>query len=197
MDIFGTRSLHRASPAKTFARVARRIERSFPSPSRTDSATTSPWPRSPTTQTSRAASPRSGAPRPGRFYIRQADQAPVGCWEALHKRLPRDGIASIDEIARLDTVALVARYGKFGPPALPLRPRRGPLACRSGSTGQGHVLIDHPRRGPVRRRGLEPDPVAADRDRGAASEEGGPRRRVCHAKAQDHGFPDRDPRPPP
>ena len=57
MDLSGTESLHRASPAETLAVLARRVEERLPSPSPSGSAATSSWPRSPRAWTSRAALP--------------------------------------------------------------------------------------------------------------------------------------------
>jgi DNA polymerase-4 len=56
LDLTGTEAVHGGSPARTLAALARRINRTSASPSRSASATTSSWPRSRPTSTSRAAS---------------------------------------------------------------------------------------------------------------------------------------------
>ena len=114
MDLSGTRSLHRASPAETLARLAREIEREL-------SITVSIG----LGYNKFLAKIASDLDKPRGFAAIGRSEArsflagrPVGLlWgvgEALRKRLARDGITSIGELARLDEATLVARYGKIG-----------------------------------------------------------------------------------
>ena len=114
MDLSGTRSLHRASPAETLARLALEIERKL-------SITVSIG----LSYNKFLAKIASDLDKPRGFAVIGRDEArpflagkPVGLlWgvgEALQKRLARDGVTLIGELARLDEATLVARYGKIG-----------------------------------------------------------------------------------
>ena len=114
MDLSGTRSLHRASAAATLAALAGRIEEKL-------SITVSIG----LSYNKFLAKIASDLDKPRGFAVIGRTEArpflagkPVGLlWgvgEALQKRLARDGIASIGELAHLDEVTLVARYGKIG-----------------------------------------------------------------------------------
>ena len=114
MDLSGTRSLHRASPAETLTRLALEIERTL-------SITVSVG----LSYNKFLAKIASDLDKPRGFAVIGRAEArsflagkPVrllwGVGEALQKRLARDGIAQIGELARLDEATLVARYGKIG-----------------------------------------------------------------------------------
>ena len=114
MDLSGTRSLHRASSAETLARLAMEIERTL-------SITVSVG----LSYNKFLAKIASDLDKPRGFAVIGRAEArtflaakPVrllwGVGEALQKRLARDGITSIGELARLDEATLVARYGKIG-----------------------------------------------------------------------------------
>ena len=114
MDLSGTETLHRASPAKTLAGLARRVEEEL---SITVSIGLS-YNKFLAKIASDLDKPR-GFAAIGRAEARAflADR-PVGLlWgvgEAMRKRLARDGITVIGEFARFDEAELVGRYGKIG-----------------------------------------------------------------------------------
>ncbi len=114
MDLSGTESLHRGSPAETLARLARRVESEL-------SITVSIG----LSYNKFLAKIASDLDKPRGFAVLGRAEArsflagkPVGLlWgvgEAMRRRLARDGITRIGELARLDEGALVARYGKIG-----------------------------------------------------------------------------------
>ncbi len=114
MDLSGTGSLHRASPAETLARLALDIERTL-------SITVSVG----LSYNKFLAKIASDLDKPRGFAVIGRAEArsflagkPVGLlWgvgEALQNRLARDGITLIGELARLDEAVLVACYGKIG-----------------------------------------------------------------------------------
>ena len=114
MDLSGTESLHRASPAGTLAGLARRVEDEL-------SITVSIG----LSYNKFLAKIASDLDKPRGFAVIGRSEArsflagkPVGLlWgvgAALQKRLARDGITLIGEFARLDEAELVARYGKIG-----------------------------------------------------------------------------------
>ena len=114
MDLSGTESLHRASPAETLAALARRVEEEL-------SITVSIG----LSHNKFLAKIASDLDKPrgfaaiGRAEARAflADR-PVGLlWgvgKALQRRLAGDGIARIGELARIGEAELVARYGRIG-----------------------------------------------------------------------------------
>ena len=114
MDLSGTETLHSASPAKTLAGLARRVEEEL---SITVSIGLS-YNKFLAKIASDLDKPR-GFAAIGRAEARAflADR-PVGLlWgvgEAMRKRLARDGITVIGEFARFDEAELVGRYGKIG-----------------------------------------------------------------------------------
>ena len=114
MDLSGTRSLHRASPAATLAALARRVEREI-------SIAVSIG----LSYNKFLAKIASDLDKPRGFAVIGRAEArpflagkPVGLlWgvgDVLRNRLARDGIATIGQLARLDEAELVARYGKIG-----------------------------------------------------------------------------------
>ena len=114
MDLSGTQSLHRASPAATLAALARRVEEEL-------SITVSIG----LSYNKFLAKIASDLDKPRGFAVIGRAEArsflagkPVGLlWgvgPALQKRLTQDGITSIGELARLGEAELVARYGKIG-----------------------------------------------------------------------------------
>ena len=114
MDLSGTESLHRGSAAETLAKLARRVEDEL-------SITVSVG----LSYNKFLAKIASDLDKPRGFAAIGRAEArsflagkPVGLlWgvgEAMRKRLARDGITSIGELARLDETELVARYGKIG-----------------------------------------------------------------------------------
>ena len=114
MDLSGTRSLHRASPAGTLAELTLRVEEKL-------SITVSIG----LSYNKFLAKIASDLDKPRGFAVIGRAEArsflagrPVGLlWgvgEALRKRLADDGITLIGELARLDEATLVARYGKIG-----------------------------------------------------------------------------------
>ena len=116
MDLSGTQSLHRSSPAATLARLARRVEEEL-------SITVSIG----LSYNKFLAKIASDLDKPRGFAAIGRAEArsflagkPVGLlWgvgAAMQKRLARDGIGLIGELARLDEATLVARYGKIGRP---------------------------------------------------------------------------------
>ena len=114
MDLSGTQSLHRASPAGTLAALARRVEDEL---SITVSIGLS-YNRFLAKIASDLDKPRGFAVL-GRFEARSfLAGRPVGLlWgvgEAMQRRLGQDGIATIGELAGIDEAELVARYGRVG-----------------------------------------------------------------------------------
>ncbi len=114
MDLSGTEALHRASPAETLAGLARRIEEEL-------SITVSIG----LSYNKFLAKIASDLDKPRGFAVIGRAEAraflenrPVGLlWgvgEAMEKRLARDGIGAIGELARLGEAELVRRYGKIG-----------------------------------------------------------------------------------
>ncbi len=114
MDLSGTESLHRGSPAETLARLARRVEDEL-------SITVSIG----LSYNKFLAKIASDLDKPRGFAVLGRTGArsflagkPVGLlWgvgDAMRKRLARDGITRVGELARLDEGELVARYGKIG-----------------------------------------------------------------------------------
>ena len=114
MDLSGTESLHRASPAGTLAKLARRVEDEL-------SITVSIG----LSYNKFLAKIASDLDKPRGFAVIGRSEAraflagkPVGLlWgvgAAMRKRLERDGIKLIGELTRLDEAELVARYGKIG-----------------------------------------------------------------------------------
>ena len=114
MDLSGTESLHRASPARTLAALARRVEDAL-------SITVSIG----LSYNKFLAKIASDLDKPRGFAVIGRAEArtfladrPVGLlWgvgAAMQKRLARDGITRIGALARFDEATLVARYGKIG-----------------------------------------------------------------------------------
>ena len=114
MDLSGTESLHRASPAEALARLARRVEEAL-------SITVSIG----LSYNKFLAKIASDLDKPQGFAVIGRAEArsfladkPVGLlWgvgQAMQSRLARDGITRIGALARLDEATLVARYGKIG-----------------------------------------------------------------------------------
>ena len=114
MDLSGTQSLHRASPAATLAALARRVEEEL-------SITVSIG----LSYNKFLAKIASDLDKPRGFAVIGRAEArsflagkPVsllwGVGPALQRRLTQDGITSIGELARLGEAELVARYGKIG-----------------------------------------------------------------------------------
>ena len=114
MDLTGTQSLHRASPAEMLAKLARQVEAAL---SITVSIGLS-YNKFLAKIASDLDKPRGFAVI-GRMEAREfLANRPVGLlWgvgQALQDRLARDGITRIGELACLDEAGLVARYGKIG-----------------------------------------------------------------------------------
>ena len=114
MDLSGTQSLHRASPAATLAALARRVEEEL-------SITVSIG----LSYNKFLAKIASDLDKPRGFAVIGRAEArsflagkPVsllwGVGPALQRRLTQDGITSIGELARVGEAELVARYGKIG-----------------------------------------------------------------------------------
>ena len=114
MDLSGTESLHRASPAETLAALARRVEEEL-------SITVSIG----LGHNKFLAKIASDLDKPRGFAVIGRAEArafladrPVGLlWgvgKALQRRLTEDGIARIGELARIGEAELVARYGRIG-----------------------------------------------------------------------------------
>ena len=114
MDLSGTESLHRASAAETLTGLARRVEKEL-------SITVSIG----LIYNKFLAKIASDLDKPRGFAVIGRAEArsfladkPVGLlWgvgEAMRRRLGRDGITLIGELARLDEAEPVARYGKIG-----------------------------------------------------------------------------------
>ena len=123
MDLSGTESLHRASPAGTLAGLARRVEDEL-------SITVSIG----LSYNKFLAKIASDLDKPRGFAVIGCVEArsflagkPVGLlWgvgAAMRKRLARDGITLIGELARLDEAELVARYGSSIPLPKPVGSR--------------------------------------------------------------------------
>ena len=114
MDLSGTESLHRASPATTLAGLARQVEEEL-SIAVSIGLSYNKFLAKDRLGPRQAARLRRHRPvrGPG-LPRRQAGGSPVGVGAALQKRLERDGITLIGELARLDEAELVARYGKIG-----------------------------------------------------------------------------------
>ncbi len=114
MDLTGTQSLHRASPAQTLAELARQVEETL---SITVSIGLS-YNKFLAKIASDLDKPR-GFSVIGRAGAREFLAArPVGLlWgvgRTLQQRLAKDGITRIGELARINEAELVARYGKIG-----------------------------------------------------------------------------------
>ena len=114
MDLSGTQSLHRSSPAGTLAALARRVEDELGIAVSIGLS-----------YNKFLAKIASDLDKPRGFAVIGRAEAkdfladkPVrllwGVGEAMQKRLARDGIALIGELVRFDEAALVARYGKIG-----------------------------------------------------------------------------------
>ena len=114
MDLSGTQSLHRSSPAGTLAALARRVEDELGIAVSIGLS-----------YNKFLAKIASDLDKPRGFAVIGRAEAkdfladkPVrllwGVGEAMQKRLARDGIALIGELARFDEAALVSRYGKIG-----------------------------------------------------------------------------------
>ncbi len=114
MDLSGTETLHRGTPAEILARLARRVETEL-------SITVSIG----LSYNKFLAKIASDLDKPRGFAVIGRREAkdfladkPVrllwGVGEATRKRLARDGITLIGDLARLDETALTARYGKMG-----------------------------------------------------------------------------------
>ena len=114
MDLSGTQSLHRASAAETLAALARRVEDAL-------SITVSIG----LSYNKFLAKIASDLDKPRGFAVIGRAEArafladkPVGLlWgvgAAMQRRLARDGITLIGQLARLDEATLTARYGKIG-----------------------------------------------------------------------------------
>ena len=114
MDLAGTESLHRASPATTLAALARRVEEEL-------SITVSIG----LSYNKFLAKIASDWDKPRGFAVIGRAEAKVfladkpvsllwGVGKAMRERLGRDGIMRIGELARIDEAELVARYGKIG-----------------------------------------------------------------------------------
>ena len=187
MDLSGTEALHRASPAESLARLARRVEDEL-------SITVSIG----LSYNKFLAKIASDLDKPRGFAAIGRAEArsflagkPVGLlWgvgEAMRKRLARDGITVIGQLARIDEAELVARYGKIG--------RRLHLCAR----GEDDRPVDPEREAKSMSSEITLDEDLSDPDAlrpilwqlaetvGAAHEEGGDRRRRGHAQAQDRG----------
>ena len=114
MDLSGTQSLHRSSPAGTLAVLARRVEDEL--------GIAVSIGLSYNKFLSKIASdldkPRGfaviGRAEAKDFLADKPVRLLWGVGEAMQKRLARDGIALIGELARFDEAALVSRYGKIG-----------------------------------------------------------------------------------
>ena len=114
MDLSGTQSLHRSSPAGTLAALARRVEDEL--------GIAVSIGLSYNKFLSKIASdldkPRGfaviGRAEAKDFLADKPVRLLWGVGEAMQKRLARDGIALIGELARFDEAALVSRYGKIG-----------------------------------------------------------------------------------
>ena len=114
MDLSGTEALHRASPSETLAGLAHRVEEEL-------SITVSIG----LSYNKFLAKIASDLDKPRGFAVIGRAEAraflagkPVsllwGVGEAMEKRLARDGIGAIGDLARLGEAELVRRYGKIG-----------------------------------------------------------------------------------
>ena len=114
MDLAGTESLHRRSPATTLAVLARRVEKEL-------SITVSIG----LSYNKFLAKIASDLNKPRGFAVIGRAEARTflsdkpasllwGVGKVLQRRLARDGITTIGELARIGEAELVARYGKVG-----------------------------------------------------------------------------------
>ncbi len=114
MDLAGTESIHRASPAETLAVLARRVEKEL-------SITVSIG----LSYNKFLAKIASDLDKPRGFAVIGRADAPAfladkpvgllwGVGEAMRRRLANDGITLIGDLGRLDETELVARYGTIG-----------------------------------------------------------------------------------
>lgn len=114
MDLGGTEALHRCSPATTLAALSRRVEEEL--------SITASIGLSYNKFLAKIASDRD---KPRGFTVIGRAEArtflsdkPVsllwGVGKAMRRRLSRDGIRLVGELARIDEAELVARYGKIG-----------------------------------------------------------------------------------
>ena len=114
MDLSGTQSLHRSSPAGTLAALARRVEDELGIAVSIGLS----YNKFLAKIASDLDKPRGfaviGRPEAKDFLADKPVRLLWGVGEAMQKRLAQDGIALIGELARFDETALVARYGKIG-----------------------------------------------------------------------------------
>ena len=114
MDLAGTESVHRASPAKSLAGLARRVEKEL-------SITVSIG----LSYNKFLAKIASDLDKPRGFAVIGRADAPAfladkpvgllwGVGEAMRRRLANDGITLIGDLSCLDETELVARYGTIG-----------------------------------------------------------------------------------
>ncbi len=114
MDLAGTESVHRASPAKSLAGLARRVEKEL-------SITVSIG----LSYNKFLAKIASDLDKPRGFAVIGRADAPAfladkpvgllwGVGEAMRRRLANDGITLIGDLGCLDETELVARYGTIG-----------------------------------------------------------------------------------
>ena len=114
MDLGGTEALHRCSPATTLAALARRVEEEL--------SITASIGLSYNKFLAKIASDRDkprgftviGRAEAGTFLSDQPVSLLWGVGKAMRRRLSRDGITLVGELARIDEAELVARYGKIG-----------------------------------------------------------------------------------
>ncbi len=114
MDLGGTEALHRCSPATTLAALARRVEEEL--------SITASIGLSYNKFLAKIASDRDkprgftviGRAEAGTFLSDQPVSLLWGVGKAMRRRLSRDGITLVGELARIGEAELVARYGKIG-----------------------------------------------------------------------------------
>ena len=114
MDMSGTASLHRASPAQSLAALSRRVEE-------VHGITVSiglSYNKFLAKIASDLDKPRGfsviGRAEARSFLAEQPVTLLWGVGPAMQRRLAKDGITRIGELARLDEAALVTRYGRIG-----------------------------------------------------------------------------------
>ena len=192
LDLSGTERLHRASPAETLARLARRIEAGI-------GITVSIG----LSYNRFLAKIASGMDKPRGFFVIGRGDArrflagqPVtllwGVGEAMRKRLAADGIATIGDLQGMEEEIARAPLRRDGTAARAAF-ARSRFAPRGGRLrAQEPVRRDHVRRGPHPLRRSDEAPLAARREGLAAAQGGTDRRAHDHGQAQARRLPDPD-----
>ena len=190
LDLSGTERLHHGSPARTLARLAKRIEDEL--------GITVSIGLAPNKFLAKVASdlakPRGfsiiGRPRSSRLPGRQADLHHSG---HRHRRpgapCPRGRGARFATCAKSPSKTLFQALGRDVSAPRPPRPGRGRSEGHSRTRDEERLGGDDLRHRSACLRGSGADSLAAVRERVAPPEGGGPRRSKRHLEVEGHGIP--------